>query len=436
MNLKIRDVKLPQSFKNITLPEMVDINYSPPVSKIDNIEIILLDEIRKSALKTKIKPGAKIAITAGSRGIKNISKILKVICEEVRRFGGDPCLISAMGSHGGGTIEGEREILSSLGINESSIRAPIIISRESVKIDETSGGVSVYFDRQALNCNGIIVVNRIKPHTDFESEVESGLMKMLAVGLGKDKGAKEIHKFGVIGLREKIQEIGRLVIRKTPIILGIAIVENCFGETALIETIEPDDIEKREKELLKIAKRMSLKLPFTAIDLLIVDEMGKEISGTGLDTNVIGRRMIFGEKDPPYPKIRRIVALDLTEESHGNAAGVGLVDVITERLYRKIDFDSFYFNTITSTFIERGKIPLVLPSDEVAIKIALSTAWVREVRNARIVKIKNTLKLEHMAISKSLFKEIKIRKDISPIGEYYRFKFNRKGDLLKERIYG
>ena len=429
MNTKISFPKLPDAVKGINLPEMIDVSYRLAVLKINDIEATMKEEIRKSALNKKIKAGSRIAITAGSRGIKDIAKILEVVCHEVRRLGGNPFLISAMGSHGGGTVKGEREILKSLGITEKKVKAPLIISREAVKIDETPDGCAVYLDKEAFKSEGIIVVNRVKPHTDFEDETESGLIKMLVVGLGKDRGAKEVHTFGVKGMKERIRKIGRSILKKAPVILGIAIVENSLGETAIIEAIEAREIEEREKRLLKTAKKISSSLPFKKIDLLIVDEIGKEISGTGLDTNLIGRRMIFGEKDPLYPKITRIAALDLTDESHGNAAGVGLVDVVTQRLYRKIDFNSFYFNTITSTFIERGKIPVVLPSDEAAIKVALYSAWIGESRKARVVKIKNTLRLEDMAISGSLFEEVRTRKDINPVGKYYKFKFNKKGNL-------
>ena len=429
MNTKFPILKLPESLKKVNLPDMIDVSYRPVVSKINDIEATLIERIRKSPLDKKIKPGSRIAITAGSRGIKDIAKILEITCREVRRLGGNPFLVSAMGSHGGGTVKGEKEILRSLGVTEKTVKAPLIISRETVKIDETPDGCSVYMDREAFKSDGIIVVNRIKPHTDFEDKTESGLIKMLVVGLGKDRGAREVHTFGVKGMKERIRKIGRLILKKAPVILGIALVENSLGETALIEAIEAGEIEEREKKLLKSAKKRSSCLPFKQIDLLIVDEIGKEISGTGLDTNLIGRRMIFGEKEPMYPKITRIAALDLTDESHGNAAGVGLVDVITERFYRKIDFDSFYFNTITSTFIERGKIPVVLPSDEAAIKVALYSAWVGECSKARVVRIKNTLRLENMAVSKSLFEEVRTRKDINPVGKYYKFKFNKKGNL-------
>ena len=430
MNTKFSILKLPESLKSVNLPDMIDVSYRPVVSKINDIEAALLERIRKSALDKKIRPGARIAITAGSRGIKDIAKILEITCREVRRLGGNPFLVSAMGSHGGGTVKGEKEILRSLGVTEKTVKAPLIISRETVKIDETPDGCSVYMDREAFKSDGIIVVNRIKPHTDFEDKTESGLIKMLVVGLGKVRGAREVHTFGVKGMKERIRKIGRIILKRAPVILGIAIIENSLGETALIEAIEAGEIEEREKKLLKSAKKISSCLPFKQIDLLIVDEMGKEISGTGLDTNLIGRRMIFGEKEPVYPNITRIAALDLTDESHGNAAGVGLADVITERFYRKIDFDSFYFNTITSTFIERGKIPVVLPSDEAAIKVALYSAWVGECGNARVVRIKNTLRLENMAVSKSLFEEVRTRKDINPVGKYYKFRFNKKGNLL------
>lgn len=431
MKINSRFARLPESFvKEVSLPEMIDVAYRHSVDKLESLENTLRKELKKSSLKTKIKPGSRIAVTAGSRGINNIGKILRIVCDEVKKFGGKPFLVPAMGSHGQGTVKGQKEILTSLGITEKEINAPVITSNETVKLAENSDGIHVFFDKESFYSDGIIAVNRIKPHTDFESSIESGLIKMFAVGLGRDKGAEQIHRYGIKGMKKKIPEIGRFIIKRAPVILGIGIVENSNGEAAVIEAIEPEKIERREKELLKTAKEISIKLPFREIDLLIVDEIGKEISGTGLDTNVIGRRMIYGEKDPKYPKITRIAALDLTDESHGNAAGVGLVDVITERLFNKIDFNSFYFNTITSTFIERGKIPVLLPSDEAAIKVALGTSWVNGYADAKVVRIKNTLMLSHMTVSRSLLEKNKDNKNIVPEGKFYTLKFNKNGNLF------
>ncbi len=416
--------------KEVSLPEMIDVTCRYSFKKLTNPESTLKEELKKSSLKTRIKPGSRIAVTAGSRGINNIGKILRIICDEVKKLGGKPFLVPAMGSHGEGTIKGQKEILTSLGITEKEINVPVISSNETVKLTENSDGIHVFFDKESFYSDGIIVVNRIKPHTDFESVIESGLLKMLAVGLGRDKGAEQIHRDGIKGMKKRIPQIGKFIIKRAPVILGVGIVEGSIGETAIIEAIEPENFEKRERELLKMAKEISIKLPFRDIDLLIVDEMGKDVSGTGLDTNVIGRRMLYGEKDPKHPKITRIAALDLTDESHGNAAGVGLADIITERLFNKIDFNSFYFNTLTSTFIERGKIPVVLPSDEAAIKVGLSTSWVNNYRNAKVVRIKNTLSLNKIAVSKSLFEKNKENNDIVPEGKYYMLKFNRKGNLF------
>ena len=428
MKINSSFAKLPEHLiKEVSLPEMIDVACRHSVKKLESPQNTLREELKKSSLKTKIKPGSRIAVTAGSRGINNIGKLLRIICDEVKKMGGKPFLVPAMGSHGEGTVKGQKEILTSLGITEKEINVPVISSNETVKLTENSNGIHVFFDKESFYSDGIIVVNRIKPHTDFESVIESGLLKMLAVGLGRDKGAEQIHRDGIKGMKKRIPQIGKFIIKRTPVILGIGIVESSIGETAIIEAIQPEEIEKREKELLKTAKKISTKLPFREIDLLIVDEIGKDVSGTGLDTNVIGRRMLYGEKDPKEPKITRIAALDLTDESHGNAAGLGLVDVITERLFNKIDFNSFYFNTLTSTFIERGKIPVVLPSDEAAIKVGLSTSWVNDYRDAKVVRIKNTLSLNKIAVSRSLFEK---NNDIIPEGKFYMLNFNRKGNLF------
>jgi hypothetical protein len=268
--------------------------------------------------------------------VANIDRILKHLVAALKDLGAKPFLIPTMGSHGGGTAQGQLEVLKSLNITEESIGAPIHSSMDVAEIGRSRFGFPVYVDKYALKADGIIVMNRIKPHTEFEGPIESGLMKMMAIGMGKHRGCFEVHKQTVkFGYREVIPEIGRMILSKLPVLFGVGVLENIYDETASIRAILPARFEEEETRLLARAKRLMARLPFESIDVLVVDEMGKNISGTGMDTNVVGRIMFIGEREPVRPKIIRIVVLDLTSESHGNAVGVGLADYTTQRLLAK-----------------------------------------------------------------------------------------------------
>ena len=333
-----------------------------------------------------------------------------------------PFLIPAMGSHGGGTSEGQLEILTSLKITENSIGAPILSSMEVVEIGKSSFGFPVLVDKHAAEADGIIVVNRVKPHTEFEGPIESGLIKMMAIGMGKHKGCLQVHKQTVnYGYREVIPEIGRVILEKLPILLGVALVENVYDETAVIKAIPPSQFLIEEERLLINAKRLMARLPFDKIDILIVDEMGKNISGTGLDTNVIGRIMFIGEKEPESPKITRIVVLDLTEESHGNAIGIGLADFTTQGLVDKIDPIATFTNAIAAVTPEKGRIPITLKTHREAVETAFATIREVDSEKARVIHIKNTQKIAELDVSEALLEEIKgkenikLEKELGPI---------------------
>ncbi len=418
--------KLPEGAE---LPEMIKVKQEFDIPAVKNINEKVSEEFKKTNINKKIKPGSKIAITAGSRGIKKISEILSLIVEEVKLLGAEPFILSAMGSHGGNTVEGQREILSGYGITEEKMGAPVICSTDVVEIGKNSFGIPVYFDKIALNSDGIIAVNRIKSHTDYRRTIQSGIMKILSIGLGREKGATQIHELGVRGLNDVLPASARLILEKAPVILGIGIIENALLNIAHIEAIEPETIEMREMELLKWSMEISPKFLFNDIDLLIVNEIGKNISGVGMDTKVIGRMMVWGEDEWKSPKINRIATLDLTEESHGNVIGIGLSDIITRRIYEKIDFDVSYTNILASSMIDRGKIPIIANSDEVAIKWALKTCWAENKRMAKVVNIKNTLNLSEIFISKSILDEQKENDKIKPIGEFIEFEFDSSGTL-------
>jgi hypothetical protein len=392
------------------------------VPKVGNIEEALNKELESIKIHQLIKPGSRIAITAGSRGVSNIDRVLKDLVYVLKENSAEPFLVPAMGSHGGGTAEGQIEILESLNITEDTIGAPIISSMEVVEIGKSSFGFPVLVDKHAAEADGIIVVNRIKPHTEFHGPIESGLMKMMAIGLGKHKGCIEVHQQTVnYGYREVIPEIGRVILEKLPILFGVALVENVYEETALVQVIFPSQFLEEEKKLLVSAKKLMARLPFDKLDILIVDEMGKNISGTGIDTNIIGRIMFIGEKEPESPKITRIVVLDLTEESHGSAVGIGLADYTTERLVNKIDNYATVINCMAANTPEKGRIPITLKTDREAVDAAFATIGAVEPGRARVVHIKNTLEIAEFNISESLIKEVegienlRLKQELGPI---------------------
>lgn len=411
-------------------PRMYHVYQVFEAPKVVNIEEALNRELESVQIRSRIKEGSRIAITAGSRGIANIDQILKHLVHFLKENLAKPFLIPAMGSHGGGTAEGQLEILRSLNITEGTIGAPIISSMEVVEIGRSSFGFPVLVDKHAAEADGIIVVNRIKPHTEFEGPIESGLMKMMAIGMGKHKGCLEVHKQTVhYGYREVIPEIGRIILERLPILLGVGIVENIYDETAMVQAIPPSQFLVEEKRLLAEAKRLMARLPFDKMDVLIVDEMGKNISGTGMDTNVIGRIMFIGEKEPERPRITRIVVLNLTDESHGNAVGIGLADYTTQRLLEKMDPWATSINAITAMTPEKGRIPIVLKTDKEAMEAALNTIGAVDPEKAGVVHIKNTLEIGELDISEAFMKDVEGREDLRLVKELGPLSFDGQGNL-------
>jgi hypothetical protein len=400
------------------------------VPKVDDIEETVSRELESIEIGSLIKAGLHIAITAGSRGIPGIERILRHLVRLLRENGAKPFLIPAMGSHGSGTAEGQLEILETLNITEETVGAPIISSMEVIEIARSSYGFPVLVDKHASGADGIVVVNRIKPHTEFEGPIESGLLKMMAIGMGKHKGCLEVHKQAVhYGYREVIPEIGRVIIEKLPVLFGVGIVENIYDETAFIKAVLPSRLFAEEERLLAEAKRLMARLPFDKVDVLIVDEMGKNISGTGMDSNVIGRIMFIGEKEPENPKITRIVVLDLTEESHGNAIGIGLADYTTQRLVNKIDHVATTTNAVAGMTPEKGRIPIALKTDKEAVEAAFTTIGAVDPEEVRVVHIKNTLEIAELDISEALLDEVKGREDLKLVEELGPLSFDKEGNL-------
>lgn len=389
--------------QKIILPKMYCLRQKFSEEKIADIENSLLTELEK--LNTKLFPGASVAIAVGSRGIQNLHIIVQLLISRIKAMGGLPFIVAAMGSHGGGTEFGQKSILASYGITEEQMGVRIDCSMETKKINETSRGVPVYTACSVLSADFIFLVARIKPHTDFRGTVESGLCKMLAIGLGKHNGCARLHREGFENFPSLIPEVANLILKKIKTCFGIAIIENGYDQTSQIELIPSNLFMVREPILLELAKHNMPKIYFTHCDVLIVDTIGKDISGAGMDPNIIGRTTKGILEGYTGPTISRIIVQNISKFSHGNAIGIGLSDFCIESLLSSIDYESTYANSIASGNPESGKIPPALPNLETAVKAALSCTPSAVNGKSRIIKIKNTLELDYIWVSESMLEE-------------------------------
>ena len=417
------------------LPKMAKVRQIFDQPKIRDIPAKIKEELEKKRLKDRVKPGQRIAVTAGSRGIANITLILKTVVAELRAVGAEPFLVTAMGSHGGATPEGQIQVLHSLGVTEESVGAPIEASMEVEAVGSLPDGVEIYLSRVALKADGVFVVGRVKPHTDFKGDIESGLLKMMSIGLGNQKGAEMIHWHRYDGYHRILPEAGKLIAEKTNIVMGLALLENAHHETAEIHALYPEEFYEKEKQLLEAAKTLLPRLPFNDVDVLVVEEIGKNISGVGMDTNVTGRFWMPGEHDPRAPNIKKIAVLDLTEETHGNAIGIGLADLTTRRAFEKIDYHQTYVNCLTQGSGETGKIPPFLANDRDAIATAIGISGPIKPEAARVIRIKNTQELETLYISEALVDELRaspeLQKRLVLVEEPREMQFDVMGYLAR-----
>lgn len=390
------------------------------------------EELARLSLSDRIRPGDSVAVTAGSRGIAHIALIVRTVVEELKARGARPFVVPAMGSHGGATAEGQRAVIEGFGITEDYIGAPIKAGMEVVQVGSLENGVPVYFDRYAHEADHVVVVGRIKPHTDFSADIESGLNKMMLIGLGKHKGAIVYHKaFAHYSFDQIVSAVGRTVIEKCKILFGLGIIENQENKTALIRALAPQEFLEQEKQLLLLARKWMPRLPFPRVDLLIVDQIGKEISGTGMDTNVVGRKdYMYPAKEEIFPKVRRIYVRDLTEESHGNATGVGIADYAHTQLVRKIDYNYTYVNCATAHNTRGAATPLHYDTDRKVLDIALNNIGYVEPERARVIRIRNTLDVEQLMISEAYEPEMEGRDDLEIIEPAREMAFHEDGNLL------
>jgi hypothetical protein len=389
---------------NLELPQLVKVRQRLKRPVMDTLVPNVLEQLQR--LDNLPARGAKVALAVGSRGITDLVPIVRTVADFLVSWDLQPFVVACMGSHGGGTVDGQLEVLRGYGITEEALGIPVMASTETVSFFGAAYGDAVHVNKLAWDADCMVVINRVKKHTDIHAPIESGLCKMIAIGLGNKKQAEILHHNGLEVLSDSIPLIATDVVATGKVLFGVAIVENAYAETALVEVVAPEDMVSREKELLRYALELSPKLPVDRLDVLVIDEGGKDYSGSCIDTHVIGRMRLEGERDLHTPIIHRVVVCDLSEHSQGNAAGIGLADFITRRFFDKIDFPSTYTNCISCIFPERGKLPLVMESDEDAIAAALATCRASSRANPRVIRIHDTLHLEEMYVSKAVLNEI------------------------------
>ncbi len=390
------------------LPRMFALRQRLDLPQIADVAGTIRQRLDASGLLDGIRPGQQIALTAGSRGVASQAEVLRAVAAAVRARGAEPFVVPAMGSHGGATAEGQMEMLAGLGVTEASVGVPIRATMDVVSLGQLPDGPPLFMDAYAAAADGIIVVHRIKPHSDFHGPIESGLSKMTVIGLGKQVGAEAMHRYGAPGLRTFLAPAAQIIARARPILAGVGLIENGRGDVAEIAVLPPGAFGgPAEEALLEQARQLLPGLPFDQLDVLVVDEIGKNYSGAGLDTTVIGRVMVPEQAENPRPLITAIVALGLSAESHGNAAGLGLADVTTRRLVEGIDFPAFYVNSITAgTFgLRRASLPFVMQDDATAVALALHASASSHPTAPRLARIHDTLHVEWLLISEALVAE-------------------------------
>lgn len=413
-----------------TMPSLIPVRqtYEDPVEP--DLGVAVGRELAR--FRVRLRPGMRVAVTAGSRGIHDLATVLGLTCAWLKEAGAEPFIVPAMGSHGGATAEGQRAVLASYGVTEEAMGVPIHATMETVVIDALPGGPDIHMDAEAAKADGILLVNRIKPHTDFHGPVESGLGKIAAIGLGKQRGAEGIHAYGSARLPELIPAVARRIVETGKILGGLALVENAYEHTARIVSVRPEGVAGQDETvLLEEAGRMLGGLPFDDLDVLVVDELGKDKSGSGMDTNVIGRMWIPGVPEPERPRIAALTVHGISEASHGNAAGLGLADVVPFRVLETIDLEAFYVNSLTSGTggLRRAKVPFAMPTDREAIAAALAMCGRADTSVARVVRMRDTLDTVNLLVAESLADEVDAHPQLEITGDPRPWEFGPDGEL-------
>ena len=418
-----------QGIEDVPMPKMVRIREKYEEDKIEDVKAHLINELDKIEIDKAALKGKSIAITVGSRGIPDLPLMIKTLCDKLKEWGAEPFIIPAMGSHGGGTLEGNLEVINGYGITEEAIGVPIKATMDVVLVGQIDDAVKtpVYCDKYAAEADGIIIFNKVKPHTDFKGYVESGLCKMITIGIAKHKGCSWFHMQGFDTFGERIPLVAKEFLSKMNVVMGIGVVQNAFDEISEIMAFPKDKIIEGDHMMLEIAKRRLPRMKFDNIDVLIVDRIGKNISGEGADPNVTGRGFMPGVEDDFHCK--KLFIRGLTEQSHHNACGLGLADITTRRCLNSVDWASTWVNLSTNTMIDGGKIPVYQNNDFEALRLAIRTCTKTDFSKARVARIRDTLTLTEIEISESLIDDVKDRDDVEILTEPYELKFDEDGYL-------
>ena len=385
------------------LPKMYRVRQSFRKDRLDDIEGTVHRELNQETIRSRVRPGMKIALGVGSRGIRNLPRIVKCVIGELKAMGAEPFILAAMGSHGGGTLEGQLEVLRAYGITEQAMGVPVIANNDVTHLGQTSRGIQVYFDKLCLeDVDMVIPINRVKLHTDFVDNIQSGMCKMLVIGLGHHRGCTAIHQADFSYFGDTLKEATRLILSRAKVGFGVAIMENAYDQTSLIEAVPAENMLSREAELVEVSKQNMPLLMIPDIDVLVVQEIGKDISGNGFDPNILGKSLLLDRFVLPVPRINRMVLLDLSEATHGNAVGIGIFDVTTRKVFDQLNLETMYANDIALGCLDDCKIPLVAADEDEAIRVAIKVLRGNDPSRLKIVKIKNTLHLEGIQVSEDL----------------------------------
>jgi hypothetical protein len=415
------------------MPRMINLRQKFKTQKLASVTQTINDQFKRAEIRAKVKPGMSVAVGCGSRGINNVAEAAKAVVENLKALGAKPFIFPAMGSHGGATARGQREVLEGYGITEQTMGCPVRSDMEVVELGKIASGMPIYQDKHAHGADGVVLLCRVKPHTNFRAPIESGIVKMMTIGMGKIIGATTLHTEGMDRFDTLLPEAAKLILSKINFLFGVAMVEDAHDQTAHVEAVPAEATFTREPELLAMAKQLMPRIKFDEVDVLVIEQIGKNISGSGMDPNITGRNS-RGTEWNMKPTVKKIAVLGLTPETHGNATGFGLADVITMRLYKELDVAFTYANVITSTYLDGAAIPIIMNNDHDAIALVVKTVPRVKPADCRIVRIRNTLELGEIQVSETMMKEVLARpEDFDVLGEPAAFKFDLRGDLLPLR---
>ncbi|MEY8762058.1 MULTISPECIES: lactate racemase domain-containing protein [Clostridium] len=422
MNVKI------EGMENISIPKMMKIRQIYDSFKIENLKEWIEREMENNLSHKENFKGKRICITVGSRGIPDLDIIVRTIVDKLKEWKAEPFIIPAMGSHAGGTAEGQKDFIAGYNITEKTMGVPILSSMEVVKIGQLPDETPVYCDKNAYESDGIVVLNKVKPHTDFRGKHESGMAKMMAIGLAKHKGASMFHMKGFSSFAERIPQVCDIFLKNAPVAFGVGIVQNAYDEISNLEVMEKAHILERDAALLKIAKEKIAKFKMPSIDVLIIDEIGKNISGNGFDPNIVGRSNSPGFDD--VIDLKKLFIRGLTEETHHNGCGLSNADITTIKCVRDVDYESTWINVSTATMLNGGRIPMYANSDREALLIAIRTCTGIDFDKVKVVHIKNTSSMDIIEVSESYYDELKNRDDVEILSKPEDIKFDKDGFMI------